>query len=187
MNRKGMTKYLAAEMCETINDHWGFGSCDLNYKSPAILIESLCFSIKVGANYLLNIGPRPQGNVDTCQKELLKLIGRWTDIFGEATYERKPYPTKSLGNSFILKGDNRLYIFRVRPGALENENVTASSRRGGCYAFNVVKDTVKNIYWMDNGEALEFMQKGEMLSVNFSAQSSGMSFCVRVAVARLAE
>ena len=34
MNREGMTKYVSAEMCHTINDHWGYGSGDVNYKSP---------------------------------------------------------------------------------------------------------------------------------------------------------
>ena len=71
MDREGMPKYLAAEMCETINDHWGIGEFDINYKSPANLIESLCLSRKVGANLLLNIGPTAQGGVDPYQREFL--------------------------------------------------------------------------------------------------------------------
>lgn len=185
MNREGMPKYLAAEMCETINDHWGAGARDFNYKSPASLIESLCFSRRAGANYLMNIGPRSQGGVDPYQRELLRLIGRWMDIFGEAIYEGKPYPTKSMGQYFMLKGNQKLYIFCVRPGAQQNENVTVNTRKGGVYAFDGVKDTIKDIRWMDNGEQLDFVQKGEMLSVNFTAQSYGMSLCVRVAEAIL--
>lgn len=34
MNREGMDKYLTAEMCQTLNSHWGIGFEDLNYKSP---------------------------------------------------------------------------------------------------------------------------------------------------------
>ena len=63
MNREGMSKYLAAEMCETVNDFWAVGKNDLNYKSPKELIERLCDCRKVGANCLLNIGPEAQGNV----------------------------------------------------------------------------------------------------------------------------
>lgn len=185
MNRDGMPKYLAAEMCETINDHWGIGINDFNYKSPANLIESLCFSRRAGANYLMNIGPHAQGNIDSYQKELLKLIGRWVNIFGEAIYEGKPYPTRSMGQYFMLKGEQKLYIFCIKPGALQNENVVVIKRQGGSYAFDGVKDNVKNIWWMDSGEKLDFVQKGEMLSVNFTGQGSGMSFCVRVAVAEL--
>lgn len=50
MNRDGMPKYLAAEMCQTLNDHWGCGGADYNYKSLPELIETLCACGKVGAN-----------------------------------------------------------------------------------------------------------------------------------------
>ena len=33
MKRDGMPKYIAAEMCHTLNDHWGIGNSDFNYKS----------------------------------------------------------------------------------------------------------------------------------------------------------
>ena len=55
MDREGHPKYVAAEMCHTMNNHWGFGAHDCNYKSLAHLIETLCACRKVGANYLLNI------------------------------------------------------------------------------------------------------------------------------------
>ena len=42
MNREGMPKYVAAEMCHTMNEHWGFGNSDFHYKSLSILIETLC-------------------------------------------------------------------------------------------------------------------------------------------------
>lgn len=187
MNREGMPKYLAAEMCETINDHWGTGFCDLNCKSPATLLESLCFSRRAGANYLLNIGPGPQGSVDPYQRELLKLIGRWMSFFGEAVYKGRPYAVSAMGDHFILKGENKLYIFCIKPANLENENVMVNGGGGGCIAFDGVKDAVEEIRWMDNGEALDFAQQNGMLSVRFTTQRSGVSFCVRVAEAILKE
>ena len=48
MNRKGMSKYISAGMCHTVNDHWGIGKSNINYKSPKELIESLCECRKVG-------------------------------------------------------------------------------------------------------------------------------------------
>ena len=50
LNRVGMKKYVAAEMCETLNDHWGWAT-DFNYKSPALIIKNLCKCRKVGANF----------------------------------------------------------------------------------------------------------------------------------------
>lgn len=193
MDREGMEKYLAAEMCETINDHWGIGYADFNYKSPMQLIESLCNCRKVGANYLMNIGPTAQGGVHPYQKALLELIGDWMKIFGEAIYNGRPYGSVSYGKHFILKGNNgnngnngKLYIFCFSPGEKGHPNVTVGGDKYiGNYGFSNVKDEVKSIKWIDNGEELDFVQKGDMLSVNFTGMDYGTSFCVRVAEAEI--
>lgn len=186
MDREGMPKYLAAEMCETVNDHWGIGFYDINYKSPLELIESLCLSRKVGANFLLNIGPLPQGEIDPYQRQLFNLIGRWTEKFGEAIYEGKPYSATTSGNHFILKGDKSLYIFYMNSGVSGNENVAITDGNYfGSHAFDKVLDKVKSVKWMDNNEELSFIQNGDVLSVNFTAQKYGTSLCVRVAKAEI--
>ncbi len=184
MNRAGMKKYVAAEMCETLNDHWGFAT-DFNYKSPALIIENLCKCRKVGANFLINIGPYGQGKIDPFQKEFLKLIGNWINVFGEAIYEGRPYPTKSIGEHFILKGKNKLYIFFIQPGVQREEMVSVNGNYKGPYAFSGVKDTIKNIRWMDNKEPFEFTQNGDLLAVNFTGQPYGISYAVRVAEAEI--
>ena len=42
LDREGMSKYVAAEMCQTMNDHWGYAKQDFHFKSPKELIETLC-------------------------------------------------------------------------------------------------------------------------------------------------
>ena len=154
------------------NNKWslGFGSCDLNYKSPAIWL-SLCFSIK-SAQTICSIWTAMHRGTLIHVKKLLKLIGRWTDIFGEATYERKPYPTKSLGNSFIywkvITGFIFLWWVRLKM------RMSGEQHKEDAKPLTLWKHG-KNICWMDNSEALEFMQKGNVVC-EFSAQSSGMSF-----------
>ena len=185
MNREGMSKYLAAEMCLTVNNHWGIGNFDLDYKSPKELIETLCHCRRVGANLLLNIGPEAQGGIDPYQAELFKLIGRWMELYSEAIYNGKPYPAYGLGKNFILKGDNELYLFFHDLGLNGNKNVTATSNYYGAYAFNRVADKVKSIEWMDNGESLNFTQKDEMLTVEATGYSYGFFSCVRVARAKI--
>ena len=185
MNREGMSKYVSAEMCYTLNDHWGVGYSDFNYKSPKELIECLCDCRKVGANLLLNIGPGPQGNIIPMQKELLSIIGNWMSIFGEAIYEGKPYPSGSIGKNFVLKGENCLYIFSYDLGQKGNENVTVGGSYAGIYAFSNVKDKIESIVWLDNNEELDFTQNGENLMVNLTGTPYGTSYCVRVAKAYL--
>jgi len=186
MNREGMRKYLAAEMSQTVNDNWATAKNDFNYKSPAELIKDLCQCRKIGANYLLNIGPLGQGALDPYQKELMKLIGRWVKIFGKAIYEGKPYPSYTSSNNFILKADKKLYIFCMNPPTEDSVNLPISNNHPGSCAFDNVTDTVKNIKWMDNDEVLDYMQNDRTLSVYFTSPRYYDSFCVRVAIAELA-
>lgn len=185
LDREKMTKYVSGEMCYTLNDHWGCGGCDFNYKSPKELIECLCDCRKVGANLLLNIGPSAQGGIVPIQKELLNIMGDWMRIFGEAVYNGKPYESHSIGKNFILKGEDCLYIFSYDNGILGSENVVVPGKYSGSYAFSGIKDTVKSIRWMDNGEELEFMQSNGKLCVHLTGMPYGTSFCVRVAKAEI--
>ena len=186
MKRDGMPKYIAAEMCHTLNDHWGIGNLDLNYQSPKSIIESLCACRRVGANYLLNIGPTAQGGVDPMQRELMRILGKWMSLYGEAVYEGKPYgATTQNGKNFVLKGDGYLYFFVHDLGRNGNVNVTKDGKYSGYLAFNRVTDAIEGVEWMDNGEKLDFVQQGDCLSVNATGYPYGMSACVRVAKAKL--
>ncbi|MBQ4044433.1 MAG: alpha-L-fucosidase [Clostridia bacterium] len=185
MNRDGMEKYVSAEMCYTLNDHWGIGHSDFNYKSPKELIECLCDCRKVGANLLLNIGPTAQGGVDPMQKALLSTMGRWNSIFGEAIYEGKPYGSWGMGKNFILKGDGCLYLFCYDLGRLGSAHVTTGHSYHGGYTFDNVPDAVKSVRWMDNSEELAFTQNEGMLSVRMTGNPYGTNYVVRVAKAEI--
>ncbi len=186
MNREGMPKYVAAEMCHTLNDHWGIGENDFNYQSPLSIIEHLCACRRVGANYLLNIGPTAQGGVDPMQRELMRILGKWMALYGEAIYEGKPHAaTCQNAKNFMLTGDGCLYIFVHDLGKRGNVNVTVGGKYAGALSFNRVPEQIEEISWMDNGEGLDFMQNGDTLTVNATGYPYGMSTCVRVARAKL--
>ena len=185
LNREGMPKYLAVEKCETINDHWGIGEFDINCKSPKQLIEALCNCRRVGANYLLNIGPTAQGGVDPYQEQVFAMIGKWTKVYGEAIYDVKPYPGYGMGDNFILKGKDALYLFFFRISSAGGYHIKGGERYHGAYAFGNVNDKIKEIRWMDNQEVLDFAQNDDMLTVNATEFAYGISTCVRVAKAVL--
>lgn len=186
MNREGMKKYLAAEMCYTLNDHWGIGKNDFNYKSPKELIETLCSCRKVGANLLLNIGPTAQGGVDPYQRELMKIVGKWIDIYGQAIYEGKPHPaTCSNEKNFVLKSDRYLYFFIHELGKKGNKHVTVGEECDNDFVFNNVSEQIESVEWMDNGEALEFTHSDNVFSLYATGYSYGTSTCVRVAKAKI--
>ena len=188
MNREGMSKYIAAEMCHTLNDHWGIGNDDFNYQSPASIIEHLCACRKVGANYLLNIGPTAQGGVEPMQKALMDILGRWMKLYGEAIYEGKPYgATCQHEKNFMLKGNGYLYAFIHDLGQIGNVNVTKGGKYCGNIVFNNVNEEVESIEWMDNGEALKYVQGNGALTFSATGFPYGMSTCVRVARIKIKE
>ena len=110
VNREGMKKYIAGEVCKTMNSHWGRSNRDFNMLSPARVIERLCQSRGSGANFLMNIGPEAQGKIPNYEKALFELVGQWMDIFGEAIYNGKPvYNIKCHGNDFMLQDGKTYY------------------------------------------------------------------------------
>jgi len=185
LDRSNMKKYVSAEMCYTLNDHWGIGYNDFNYKSTKEFIECLCDCRKVGANFLLNIGPAAKGGIIPFQEEYLKIIGRWMNIFGEAIYNGKPYIYEQDSKHFILKGeDNLLYIFVYDLGQRGSEHVVTNGSKEICHTFSGVNEKIKEIRWMDEPEyELEFKQDDDNLSVKFPGVPYGCSYCVRVAKA----
>ena len=186
MNREGMPKYIAAEMCYTLNDHWGIGENDFNYKSPAELIETLCACRKVGANLLLNIGPTAQGGVDPFQKALLDVMGKWVRIYGEAIYEGKPHGAACAnGKNFVLKTEDSLYFFIHDLTRSGDAHVTVDGECDSDFIFNGVPEKIGSIAWMDNGEELSFTHEDGKLSLFATGFPYGTSTCVRVAKAKL--
>lgn len=181
IDRTGMEKYIAAEMCYTLNDHWGIGYDDFNYKSTKEFIECLCDCRKVGANLLLNIGPQAQGGIVPIQEEYLRIMGRWMDKFGEAIYEGKPYIIRKDKKDFILKGNDALYMFIYELGQEGSANVVTDSTYERIRRFDGIKEDISQIEWMDNGECLNFKQTGESLEVECTGVPYGCSYCVRVA------
>ncbi len=189
MNRNGMPKYLAAEMCETINNNWGIGHCDFNNKSTAQLIETLCACRKVGANYLLNIGPTAQGGIEEIQRQTLETVGKWIKIYEPSIRAAKPCGISASGKDFVLRDNNKLYLFLHDLPIGGNPNVTLNCGKGSAKTFIGVNMKLKSIKWMDNDEELAFTQLAAngIMTVNATNFPYGMNTVVRVAVAEIEE
>ncbi len=118
LDLRGRSKYVSGEMCETLCDHWGVAD-DINFKPVKQLIEELCECRKVGANFLLNIGPNADGSVSNMQKATMECIGKWMSVYGDAIYNGRPFIAYTDSRDFIQKDatdEKILYLFRFNPG-----------------------------------------------------------------------
>ena len=182
MNREGMPKYLAAEMCQTMNDHWGYGKADFNYKSLPELIETLCACRKVGANFLLNVGPDGDGNIIPMQEVMLRGLGDWVKTCGGTSiYTGKPSEIKGEFKNFALEDEEKAYLYIHDLAILGNAHVTVQGGGVGFKHFTNVKKKVKSVKWGDNGQELDFVQHGDHLWVNASGFPYGCQYVVRIA------
>jgi alpha-L-fucosidase len=79
------------ETCMTMNGSWGYRD-DNKWKSSELLIRNLVDIASKGGNYLLNVGPKPDGTFPEESMIRLKEIGQWMDIHSEAIYGTQASP-----------------------------------------------------------------------------------------------
>jgi alpha-L-fucosidase len=102
------------ETCMTMNRTWGFKSYDHDWKSAETLIRNLVDIVSKGGNYLLNVGPTAVGEIPAPSVELLKAIGAWMKVNGDAIYGTSASPTRrpTFGRitQKLIEGDATLYL-----------------------------------------------------------------------------
>ncbi|WP_394792961.1 alpha-L-fucosidase [Armatimonas sp.] len=99
------------ESCMTLNDTWGFKSKDTNWKSTETLLKNLIDCASKGGNYLLNVGPTPEGTFPQPIIERLAMMGKWLKAHGEALYGTQASPfSKPLPWGRVTRKDNKLYL-----------------------------------------------------------------------------
>jgi len=76
----------------TLNDTWGFKKDDHNWKKPEDLIFKLVDIVSKGGNYLLNVGPDADGVIPAPSQDMLRKVGQWLKVNGEAIYGAGPTP-----------------------------------------------------------------------------------------------
>lgn len=185
LDRKGQPKYVAAEMCHTMNFHWGVANKDFNFLSPAHVIEELCFARRAGANLLMNIGPQIHGAVPEYEAAALARVGDWLDLHGGkdgVVYHGRPVGIQGEEDDFALKMGDELYLFVTELTATSNTQVHGTKHKGaGARKFTNVQGSFKEAKWMDNGESLKFEQVGEDLTLHATGYPYGTNTVIRVA------
>lgn len=119
------------ETCMTMGNSWGFKKNDNRWKSSETLIRNLVKIASRGGNYLLNVGPKPDGTFPQESIDRLQEIGKWMEVNGEAIYKTQASPldvlpwgectSKKVGNKTVLylsvfdwPADGKLIVTNLR-------------------------------------------------------------------------
>jgi alpha-L-fucosidase len=97
------------ESCMTMNESWGYQAADDSWKSTKQLIRNLLSCSRQGGNYLLNIGPMPDGTVPPESVKALTEIGAWLKRNGEAVYQTDPCQVNRSFFASFTRRANTLY------------------------------------------------------------------------------
>lgn len=108
---------LPLETCETINNSWGFNITDTTYKSHKQLIDYLVKASGLGANFLLNIGPMPNGEIQPEFIDRLKWMGGWLNKYGESIYNTTGGYIRPQEWGCITQKGNKVYVHILKDGA----------------------------------------------------------------------
>lgn len=111
------------ETCMTMGDSWSYVPHD-HYKSATKLIQLLVKIVSRGGNFLLNIGPSPEGDFDDTAYARLKEIGAWIKINGEGIYNSRPVFPWSSGNVYLTQARDGSATYAFLLGDDENPEIT---------------------------------------------------------------
>ncbi|MES2063965.1 MAG: alpha-L-fucosidase [Bacteroidota bacterium] len=140
---------LPLETCETINGSWGFNINDRNFKSSKQIIHYLVNDAGRNANFLLNIGPMPNGKIQSEFTDTLAIVGAWVQKNGESIYGTRGSYVPPQPWGVITTKAKTMYVHITSP-------------QGEGYIFiPKVKEKVSKAVLLSNGNAVKFKQQPE--------------------------
>jgi len=135
----------AWESCMTLNDSWGYQKADDDWKSSKQVIRNLIQCSRDTGNYLLNIGPKPDGSIPEESVSILTEVGQWMARNGDSIYQSDMcQPRRSNYASFTRKGNTLYMHVHFWPG----ETVAMSG----------LQTSVKSAKLLASGKNVEFKQ-----------------------------
>jgi alpha-L-fucosidase len=112
------------ETCMTMGNSWSYVPGD-HYKPAQQIIQLLIKIVSRGGNFLLNIGPGPDGDWDPEAYKRLEAIGKWIKINGEGIYSSRAVAPYSAGDLYFTRSADAKteYAFLLS----KDDNVSLSS------------------------------------------------------------
>lgn len=175
-NKSGLSFQKASaemplETCETINGAWGYNITDRHYKTVDQVIRLLVGAAGRNANLLLNVGPMPNGAIQSEFTDTLAAAGKWLKQYAEAVYGTRGGPAAPQSWGVSTQKGKFIYLHLFQ--SPENNRVV----------INNLPQKIKRAVLLATGAAVSFeQQKGELSIPTTAIAVKGADTIIRLEV-----
>jgi alpha-L-fucosidase len=100
-----------AEFCQTWTNNWSY--VPQEFRANGFILGELARSRSLGVNYLLGIGPMPNGDLEPDAYRNMEVVAAWMKVNGRALKEAGPLPDGESANVPATAGGSRRYLFAL--------------------------------------------------------------------------
>lgn len=160
----------------SMNTSFGFNRNDHKWVDSAKIVARLVDIVSKGGNYLLNVGPTPEGLIPQPSIDHLMEVGAWMDTNGEAIYGTSPWRVfrdELTDIRFTAKG-NSLYAICLTWPEAEVLLRTLGKQE-------LADKTISNVRMLGSNEKIDWQQTGEGLKLSVPREKPGkFAFVYRI-------
>jgi alpha-L-fucosidase len=114
---------LPLETCETMNDAWGYNMTDRKFKSVPALVHYMVNAAGRNANFLLNVGPMPNGQIQNEFRDTLAMLGKWMLKYGSTVYGTRGNVIPAQEWGVVTAKDKNFYVHVLDKNKLQQAYV----------------------------------------------------------------
>lgn len=164
---------------------WGYVEND-TYKSPESIVWQLADIVSKNGNLLLNIGPKSDGTIPEQAQTILRQIGAWLKINGDAIYGTRPWKTYGEGPTKVVAGS----FHDTATSPYTPQDIRFTTKNGALYAIALgwPKDgkltihslgnsndfRVRDVALLGSDSKIRWKQDGDGLHLELPPQPSGI-------------
>ena len=168
------------------NRSWGYIENE-NYKTAENIVHQLVDIVSKNGNLLLNIGPRSDGTIPDEVQQVLRDVGGWLKVNGEAIYGTRPWRVFGEGPTKVAEG--AFHDTETQP--YTSEDIRFTTKNGALYAIELAwpanreviihslrsgtagEENVQSVELLGLGSSVPFQQRQDGLRIDLPEKAAG--------------